>query len=1059
MENTTQENSKESVWSFFIKRRSVCWFLIIGACVLGFFSITTIPREIQPEINIPYVFITTILPGANPLDTETLITKPLEQEIGSISNIKTLSSSSTVGASSIFIEFEASADVDTSLQDVKDAVSKAKPLLPDSAMDPIVAKVETNKFPIITFSIIGEQSLPELTEIAEKIQERFEKISGVSNAEIIGGQNKYIEININPDELNNYGMNIQNVSDLLKYSNFNLPIGLITTDKQNYSIRIDNKFRDIKDIKNIPLFTFSTPSAQTILLKDIADIQEKYTELNIISSLSVKGKPASQTVSIRINKKDSGNILEITDSAKTAIEELKNKKIIPESVEIFISNDNSAFIRDSLGLLTKSGLETVILVIMIIFLGLGLREGILAGLSIPLTFVISFPIMEAFGLTLNNLTLFSLVIALGIMVDVAIVIMQGTHANLKNGLPALEATLLSVNTYKWPLIAGIFTTISAFFPMLLVSGIIGQFLKSMPITLIITLITSLIVSLTLIPSLGTKFLSNRKIKKRGSLLEPVFNKIGQYCYNFLHRVLRSRVKRISIVVFSLFAFLASVFLPISGILKSELFPRTNMDYFIVDLETPVGLVLEETENVTKKIEAELEKIPEIDNFLIIVGSNQAQAFTDIVSTGASTDSNLANITVNLKPKKERARTSYEIADEVRGIFKNFTEAKISVREIKEGPPSGTAITVRILGENLETLKNIANDIKKMMESIPGTQNITTTFTQGTNEFVFRLDPNKLSFYGLNTAQVSMLVRNTLQGLESTTVTFNEKDYDIFVKYNFPKIDNKNNFSINKIEDIIIRTPKGSNIPLSMLGKYELVSSEQNIQRESQKRIIKVQSDLSANVTAVESAQKLQKLLDKYIPPENYEIKIGGDTEEIAESFMDLYKSMFIGIILIGLCLILIFNSFKQAIINLLTLPLGIIGVFPGLLILGLNLSFPAFLGIVALAGIVVNHVIVLIDKINVNRKNGLEFTEAIAEASKSRLEPILMTSLTTIIGVVPLALTDEFWAGLGFSIIFGLSFSTFFTLNVIPTLYYMFEANQEKKRLASESSLSKISLN
>ncbi len=1041
MENQKDRIKKveASVWGFFLRKRPIAFLLVIAIILFGSNSIITIPKELQPEVTIPFGVVATALPGANPLDTENLLTKPIEKEVAKINNIKNLSSSSSFGSSTIMIEFEAEADLEIAIQDLKEAVDRAKPNLPDDATDPMVIKAEANDYPIISFSIIGEKSLSELTAITEYLQDELEKVKGISEVSLLGGQYKNIEITLDEAKVSSFNLSIQDISNIIKYSNNNLPLGIIQTDQKNYSIRVDNQYKSLNDIKDLPILSIPGEPPTTIYLKDIAKIEESYPDLNSITKLSTNKQQSTQAVSLTIYKKNGANITEVADLAREKVEELQTNKSIPSDIIIKVSNDNSEFIRKDLGTLTRNGIQTTILIIIILFLALGLKEGLIAGLAIPLSFLISFTVMKLTGMTINSLSLFSLVIALGLMVDTAIVIMEGIHENIKEGFTPYQAGLLSIDTYKYPLIAGTLTTIFAFFPMLLVSGILGEFLRTLPITISATLFASLFIALTIEPTIASKFIKANGNKNKKSILEPFFEKTGDIFYKLIKKILNKKSLRIYIILTSLVLFSLSLALPVTGILKVEMFPQTDTDYFYIDIQTPKGTTLENTDTVSIEIEKILLTIPEIDNFLITIG--QSSTSLEIGSTGPSVDSNLGNITINLYPSSERERRSYEISEELRTKFKNFTKAKVNIVEISEGPPSDAPITAKITGTDLNILKSIAEETESILSKIPNTTNINNSLNEGLNEFVYTLDKEKLTQHGISSAQVSMTIRNIIQGINSTEVTLNDEDIDIIVKY-----DTKDKLSISEIENFEINSPKGYKVTLAELGTYEILPSTSIISREDQKRIIKVSSEINKIGNALEMTEKFQSEVNKIDLPQGYEISFAGDTESIKESFNELYISMLVGILLIAFTLVLMFNSFRQPMIILFTLPLALIGVFPGLYLIGIKLSFPSFLGVVALSGIVVNDAIVLIDRINQNRKKHKDLIYSISEAAKARMQPIFMTSITTIVGILPLAITDEFWGGLGFALVFGLAFSTILTLIVMPVLYYSFESRRAKKQ-------------
>ena len=1038
---------KNSGWAFFIEKRAIAWLVVATSIIMGLFALNTLPREIQPEINIPIVAVATFLPGANPSDTESLITEPIEKQIGTISDIKQMSSSSGFGNSIIVIEFNTTVDIDKKLQEVKDGVDKVKNNLPSDTIAPMVLKTKTDDYAIITYSIVGDLSIPELTKIAKDVKGELEKVTGVSSVEVVGGQDEEIHITLDQHKLESLGLDLQTIVTLIKYSNINLPLGVVAFDELNYSLRIDNRYQNLEDIRNIPIFTTRDGSTSTVLLKDIAEIRKAYPDQNVVTKLSENQEKSLPTVSVQVFKKTGGNLLKMADETKLRIDELSKNGVIPQGVKAVVSNDNSAFIREDLGTLTTSGIETTILIIVILFLALGWRQGLIAGISVPLSFLMTFIYMNFAGLSINSLSLFALVIALGIAVDVSIVIMQGIHDNLRKGFTAKESAFLAIDTYKWPLIAGTMTTIAAFFPMLLVSGIMGEFLKTLPIVISTTLLVALFLGFTITPSLAAKFLNSEKVSNTQGLLEPILKRSGDWFHHFIEKVIERKSTRVTTISILLILFGLSLSLPLTGILKSQMFPATDQNYFIIQIETPAGTVLEKTQKIAEQVEEKLNKVTEIKNYLTIIGSGDSPAMSGgiRISGTSSENSNIANITVNLAEKDERDLTSYEIADAVEKDLKSITNAKITVVQLKEGPPGDAAITARITGKDLTVLKDLSSQVKQIISETKNVKNVEISLKEGLNEFKFVLDRDALNYHGLGAAQVAIALRNILQGAEAGTININEEDTDIIVNYNLNKINGRTNISFHDIENFEIASPKGYSVNLTQLGTYSLGRSPDQISREDQKRILKVTADVEKDSDVNAMTIEIQDRVKKLEIPKGYEITFGGDMKDIQDSFNDLFRSMFIGIILIAAMLVLEFNSFRQTFLLLLSLPMGLIGVFPGLLILGLDLSFPAFLGIVALAGVVVNHAIVLIARINENRENGIKFTTAIAEATSSRFEPIFMTTAAAVIGILPLALTNEFWAGLGFSLLFGLLFSTLFTLITIPIMYYTFEYKNAKR--------------
>jgi multidrug efflux pump subunit AcrB len=1024
------------MWSFFIKKPRAAWLVIISILFLGSAALNSIPREIQPDIKVPIASVATALPGASPSDIETLITDELEAAIDRVDNVKKITSSSGFGLSTIIVEFEESADLDEAVDELKDAVDLAKSDLPEDATDPITNKQEANSDSIITFSLVGERPLTEIAKVADEVKEELEKIEGVSEIVLIGKQEKYLQVSIDPVKAQTLGVTPNQIAQTIKGENVNFPIGNINVGQTNYPVRIDNQIKSLEEILEMPI-------GSDLKVRDVANLKETFTEKTSFSKLAANKEKAGEAISLQVFKKDGSNVIAVSDLSKEKIESLKGN-IIPEDVQVETTNDNSEFIRQDLDILTNSGIQTTLIIIVLLFLALGFFEGLLAAFSIPLTLLVTIIILNIQGMTINGLTLFSLVIALGLIVDTAIVIMEGIYENIKEGKTAKEAALASVQTYKWPLIAGTLTSVFAFFPMLLVSGILGEFLKALPITIGAALLSSIVLSLTVIPAVTAQFLKRKEQKDKSSILEPFFAKLGDKFQKLISKILNSTASKVVTILITLALFVASMSLPFSGALKAELFPQTDFRFFFINIKTTDGLELEKTNAIVEEVESVLYEIEEIQNFVSIVGSASSSASTDIVNIRGADSSNRANITINLVPKEERERKSYEVAAEIREKLKDFNKAEVQVNEVSEGPPSEAPIVARIIGTDQEVLKELKTEIEAILENIDGPINIQNDLSGGQKEFVINLDRQKIKRLGLSSAQISGLIRSTITGTEASDIKLNGEDLTILVKYDFPSKNSNAEISLDTIKNLTVQSPTGENISLANLAEVKLANSSSTIRHEDLDRIIKVTADLENDANAVEVQAKAVEETEKLNIPSGYEIKFEGDTADIDQSFQELFQSMFLAVILITFTLVLMFNSFRQPIIIMMTLPLAVIGVFPGLALVGLNLSFPAFLGIVALSGVVVNDAIVLIDQINQNRKNKMDFNEAIEKAANSRLQPIIMTTITTVAGILPLALTNEFWSGLGFSLIFGLIAGTGLTLIIIPILYQLFERKKQR---------------
>ncbi|MFA4891613.1 MAG: efflux RND transporter permease subunit [Candidatus Gracilibacteria bacterium] len=1053
------EKGRKSIWTFFIRKKLIAFILIIGISIIGLLSIFSIPKESMPEVKIPMAVIMTALPGATPSDVEELVTKPVEKEIAGVSNIAEWASSSTFGVSVISVQFEPKVDTKEAIANLKDATDQAASDLPDSAIGPNVKEISFTDYPIITFALVGELSQLSLSQIADNVATELDTVQGVLKTEISGKVTSQVSVTLDQNKLENAGLSITDIETAIKYSNMDMPAGTINMDKMTYSVRFQGRIENLQDLGKIIL-------TQGITLEDIAKIEFKTDKQSTLSRIWQPGQtgqspalangPASgpspnwtkNAISISIYKKTGGNILNVVDLSKEKIDELKAKNIIPANIDVVVASDNASYIRKDLGNLTEAGIETFIIIIIVLFLAIGFKEGLIASLSVPLTLFVTIPILIYLGETLNSLTLFSMVIALGILVDTAIVMMEAYNINIAKGFNSTDAATVAIETYKWPLITSILTTTFAFVPMLMLSGIVGQFIRTLPITITIVLISSLLLSIVLIPAVAISFIKSAghaREEAPKSILQPVIEAIKRFQINHLRSLMESRLKRIVLIGGTLFLFVLSISLPISGALQTEMFSSVDIPYFIISIETPKGTVLEETSKLASKVERLLTEVPEIDNFVTIVGSAQGSALTheSMFGIGGNLDSNLANITVNLVDEKNRERRSYEIADAVRNQIKStILEGKITVTEMKEGPPSGAAVTINVNGDDMATLKKISKDIQGFLKEIKGTKNIDDSLTQGLNEFVFKLDRDRLALHSLSTIEVSNIIRSVIQGANATTITLDSKDTDVILKY-----DNTSP-TISDIENIKIPSHKGYMIELKELGTYTFQESLSAINHREQKRSVQVTSAVEQDANSIEITQEIQNKLKDYPLPKGYTIDYSGDFESLTGSFSELGMAMLIGVILIAMTLILEFNSIRQTLIILFTVPMGLIGAIPGLWLFGQNFSFSAFLGIVALSGIVVSKGIVKIDKINSNLHQGnMPLKEAILEASASRTRPILLTTVATIIGAIPVALTDEFWRGIGVALATGVLASAFLALFVIPILYFILEKKKYADRL------------
>lgn len=1026
----------KTIWYFFITEFRFTYLLTALVFLLGTTAAFTLPKESDPEVTIPIGVVTTIYPGASPLDVEKLITEEIEDEISELDDVDVYRSTSSEGVSSIVVEFDADAEIDGRIRALKDAVDDATSQLPDEAERPVVKQISVTDQPILLIAMALDLTEEKLKQVGKVLQDELESIPGVSEAKIVGIRNREVQVTVDAAQLERYDLSLRDVITTLQQHDAQLPVGAIEQNNKRYTVRFEGGLKDPDTIKLLPITSLSSAP---ITIGDVATVTDGLEEVSTFSRFSLGGQPARSALSIEIFKNDGDDAIGVVTSVKDKMTALQADLI--SGSELSYSQDRAQQIRDELSNLLSNGFQTVIIVFLLLFLFLGFREALLAGLCIPLTFLMAFIGLAYFGYTINFLSLFSLILALGILVDSTIVVVEGMHKYLYLGESPVNSAKKAISEFQAPVISGTLTTVSAFIPMMFSSGITGQYIRVIPVTVILVLIASLFVSLAIIPMLGSRFLKPRTVDKKEPLKQHeeekaqmlFMQRMSQWYEVKLKSLLDNRRLRRGFMAVIGVLFLISLSLPVIGLLESVLFPKVDADEMFVQVELPLGTTVQKTDGLMSRLELELYGDPRIASFVSSSGSAGGQS-----AGSAGGSSHIGRLSVNLVKADERTETSDEIIEEYRQRFAAYTEATITFSQQDAGPPQGLPVEITFRGEDIRELERLALDGQALLRTIDGAVDVARSTKDTPFEYAFVINRLKAAQVGLTPLAVAQTLRSALFGTDAIELKLDDEDVDVVVQLNLnpDSIDpgTTQETTINTLERLLIPTPDGT-VPLNALVETTLQSSTDSIQHEDGERIAKVTSALKPGFTT-------QSVLDAFIIrsdelriPEGYTMTFGGEAEEVAKSFTDLYSAMFIGIFLIGTILILQFNSFRQPFFILMTLPLALIGVLPGLAITGQPLSFPAFIGIVALLGIVVNDAIILIDQININRRNGMPREVAILEAGRSRLQPILLTTITTVAGILPLTLSDPVWGPLGFTIIFGLMFATVLTLAVIPIVY------------------------
>lgn len=1033
---------KNSLAGFFIHKYRFTYLILGLILIAGFYSLMSMPREAEPEVKIPYAIVNTVYLGASPADVEELVTNRIEEKIKNLENLKEFNSSSQESISSIFIEFEAEADLKESFRKLREAVDGAKSDLPDETELPVVTELNFNDTPIVTYSLVGNYTDVEMKNFADELKDELESIKDVSKVEIIGGLEREFQVVVNQEKLNSLNISLGQLINSIQLNNMSLPAGNIEVAGLNYNVRVKGKFTDVSELENIVVMTINdTP----IYLEELVDIKDTFKEKESESRIGFKDEEPRNTISLQVYKKTGGNILNIVGSSQEKINEVKTQRLVPVDLDILKTNDNSKYIREDFNTLGMSAVQTIILITLILLIVLSFQGAIITALAVPVAFFMAFFFLNYLGMTLNSMVLFSLVLSLGLMVDNGIVIIEGINEYVEvHKKTVLEAAILSAWNFKWAIVSGTLTTVAAFIGLFLVSGIMGEYLSVIPKTLITTLLSSLFVAIIVIPTLAARFIKIKaneggvnRCKRRHVIIGKYRERLQEKYAIFVNGILTHKKQRITLILSAWILFLVCALLPVVGIMKIEMFPRIDSDFFNINIELPIGSTLEKTSVVTEEVEKIVAQIPELDNYVTKLGGTAAGNAGESGSNG----SYLANLIVNLKESNDRDRQSYDIAESIRKDIEAVQGAEVKLQELAAGPPSGAPIEVRIYGKDAASLSLLVDKVSNYFEKIPGVINLSDSIQDAAGEFTFSINKQKADYYGLSISTIAQTLRGAVYGAKASEVTIDKKDIDITVKYAEGSFT-----SANDLENIMLPTNKGVSVSLKQVANLDFEPSLLSINHRNGDNIVTVTADAEKDVDIRKVMSDFEKFSKTLELPQGYSVGIGGETEDIQKSFTEMFYSLIVGMFLIMTILVLMFDSFKQPFIILFTLPLAIPGVALGLSLLGQAFSITAFIGVVSLAGIVVNDAIVLIDRINKNVKDGLEYKEAIIEAGRARMQPIFITSLTTIAGIFPLYFANEMWKGLSLTIMCGLALATFLTLIVVPTMYYAIVPDWNKKK-------------
>ncbi len=1022
-----------------VRHRTPVFVLIYAITLFGAISYVTLPRESAPDVPTPWVLVTTVNEGVSPEDIEATITRELEKELASVKGLKEMTSTSSEGVSVVQLEFQPDVRVEDALQYVRDKVDLAKGELPMEAEEPIIQEINIAEFPVMLINVSGTVGSTKLKTISDDLADDIESVPGVLAADVLGGLEREIRIEIDPDRVKAYGLTIDELVRLIPSENVNISAGGLETEGVKFNIRVPAEFEDPEEVLGLLL---TVRNGKPIYLSSVATISDTFKDRVTYSRLD--GQP-SLTVSVQ--KRTGANIVDLASQVKSLIN--LHRDYNPDGVNFTLTYDQSEDIAMMVSDLENNILSGLVLVVAVLLLFLGLRTSLIVAFAIPMSMLISFSVIQVMGMTLNMVVLFSLILALGMLVDNAIVIVENVYRYRTMGYGRMEAAMKGTGEVAWPVISSTATTLAAFSPMLLWGGIMGEFMKYLPMTLIITLSSSLFVALIISPTICSLFGGGGK-RGPGWLarkLGPITWPIGWVRRTFMggyRGLLRTSLRNWFVTIPLAFLVLIAIAI-IYGRRNHgvEFFPEADPNMATINIRMPQGTQLDETDRIARVIEQRVNEhlANDLEHVVANIGSAGGQW------GGSSSGPHVGNIQLVFKDYEDRERPSKEALEEIRGHLTDIPGAELKVEQGEEGPPTGSPVTVRIIGKDLDKLEEISRRAKDRIATVPGLINLRSDLEATKPELVFKVDRRRATLLGVDPSMIGQYLKMSLFGREVSTYREYNDEYDITIR-----LPMEQRQRIEDVQRLWIPNRFGSPVALSSLGHFEYAPGLGTIHRVDQKRVVTLTADNSQGRPGPEVLADAQaRLADMPLEP-GYRLEYAGEKEEQDKAQAFLMKAGLAAVILILIILVLQFNTMSVPLIIMTTVLLSLIGVLVGLMVWELPFGIiMTGIGVISLAGVVVNNAIVLLDYTRQLQDKGQNVLDAAVEAGATRLRPVLLTATTTILGLIPMATgvafdfragelilrseTSQWWQSMAVAVIFGLGFATLLTLLFVPTMY------------------------
>ena len=1022
-----------SIYKSAVNKPVTTLMIFVAVLVFGGYSLTNLPIDLYPEIEFPTITVITSYRGASAADVETNLTKPVESALNAVDKLKDISSVSEDNLSVVSLEFEYGTDLSEAANDIRDGLSVVDNALPEDADNPMIFKISSSMVPIIMYAITAEESYEGIEKmLEERIVNPLNRIDGIGSISILGPPVRQVDIEIDPRKMEAYHLTVEQVGNLLRAENLNMPTGNVKMGEMNYPLRVEGEFETTDRLSELVLGSFN---GQSIFLRDVATVRDSIKEMTLDEKIN--GKTGLR---LMITKQSGANTVQVANEVQKEMEKLL--PTLPRDVEVVTIMDTSKFINSSIDNLTSSLLYALFFVTLVVLFFLGRwRATFIIVLTIPIALIVAFIYLFISGNSINIISLSALSIAIGMVVDDAIVVLENISRHIDRGSSPREAAIYATNEVWLAVIVTTLTIVAVFFPMTLITGMTGLMFRQLGWIVSITVVTSTISAITLTPMLSSKLLKIKELQKKTSYdtyIMPLFDKLDNWYGNSLRWALRHKL---AVSLFSLIVFVGSMYM--ARDLGTEFMPQSDEGRITIAIRLQTGTRVERTVALARKIDSFIDSIPEMDIMSTSAGSNEEGSFLAIFQRSGS---NVINYNTRLVDLDKRTRSVWEIGEEIRQKLERFPEIEdFTIGYGGAMMMASPTVDIEIYGYDFEQTTQLAQLISEKVKELDGAQNVDISRGKYKPELQVKLDRNKMAAVGLNTAMVSNALYNRVAGMVATRYREEGNEYDVVLRF---KEEFRN--SIDDIENISLQTANGTFVKLGEVCELEEHWAPPTIERKRRERFVKV-SVMPYKVSMGELAQQIERVIDKVDVPQGILVDVGGAYEDQQEGFMDIALLLLLSLILVYIVMASQFESFKMPLIIMFSIPFAFSGAVFALLVTDTTLSMVAALGAVMLIGIVVKNAIVLVDYINLMRDRGFALNEAIILSGKSRLRPVLMTAITTILAMIPLAFSSgegsEMWSPMGITVIGGLVFSTLVTMVLVPVIYRIFTASGERDKV------------